>query len=307
MKSVGSSYRFALTWLATACAAPAPPVGITPHAELVKDAEEQSAARPAAAARPRATSLVVFGVEKDGLLPLACFDGGLRRIQGGNDCLPLVPEGGQVKTDREQVYELGRHQEVACPRGATHRPGVGLVNYLAAELKPGTQFAVWPSTAATELVASRADDKPTAAELGEFDSLLRQVLSQESTDNLPGAQQAFQVYSGDQVDLDGDGKMDRVFSGVVDSLEGLRFTGLIGFLTTRQGQPSILHRDSGHTYYLRGSINLDGSGGKELLVTRALVQHATGSALQVEHAVAVLEGNEYRVYGLPCPLVAENE
>jgi hypothetical protein len=284
-----------------------PSIGITPHSELVKDTEEQSAPGSRAAARPPTATLVVFGVERDGLLPLACFDGGLKRVQEGADCLPFVSEGGQVRTDGGQEYVLGRRQEVACPRGAAHRPGVSLVNSGATELKPGTGFAVWPSTATSELTVTRAEDKPTAAELAELDSLLSQTLSHESTDSLSSTQRTFQVYSGDQVDLDGDGQKDRVFSGVVDSLEGLRFTGLVGFLTTRQGQPSILHRDSAHSYYLRGSINLDGSGGKELLVTRALVQHATGAALQVENAVAVLEGSDYRIYGVPCPLVAENE
>jgi hypothetical protein len=247
-----------------------------------------------------ATTLVVFGLERDGLLPIACFDPSRKRAQGGVDCLYLVPEGDSVVTDRGQSLVVGKRQDVSCPRGNAHQPGLGLKE-VQSESK--SYFAVWPREALGRLMITTGGLKPTAAELGELEALLRQTFSQESTDMLPASQRALVVYTGESVDLDGDGAPDRVFSGVVDSLEGLRFTGLLGFLSTHGGKPSIIHRDPAYTYYLRGSVDLDGSGGRELLVTRALVEH--GVPTQLENAVGILHGREYRFLGLPCSLVPD--
>ena len=76
-------------------------------------------------------------------------------------------------------------------------------------------------------------------------------------------------------------------------------------MSTRGGKPSIIHRDPAYSYYLRGSVDLDGSGARELLVTRALVQHSSGVPTQFENAVGILHGSEYRFLGLPCSLVPE--
>jgi hypothetical protein len=299
----GSTFRWpGVALVSAACAAsPGPTIGITPHSALSAEPATKPPLRSGPAGRQAATTVVVFGLEREGLLPIACFDATLKRTQGGVDCLHLVAEGDSVVTDRGQHLVVGKRQDVSCPRGNAHQPGFGLAKEAESESK--SYFAVWPRDALARLMITTGGLKPTAAELGELEALLRQTFAQESTDSLPTSQRALVIYTGESVDLDGDGAPDRVFSGVVDSLEGLRFTGLLGFLSTHGGKPSIIHRDPAYTFYLRGSVDLDGAGGRELLVTRALVEH--GVPTQLENAVGILHGSEYRFLGLPCSLVPE--
>jgi hypothetical protein len=246
--------------------------------------------------------VVLFAIESDGLMPIACFDPRYKRVQGGADCLDLVPEGDSVATDGGRTLATGKRQEVSCPRGHSRQPGLGLPSGAPSE---SGHLAIWPKKALGKLAVVSGDLKPTATELGDLEALIRQTLSQESTDTLPGQQRALVVYTGATFDLDGDGVSDRMFSGVVDSLEGLRFTGLIAFLSTHGNKPGIIHRDAAYTYYLRGSVDLDGKGGREILVTRALVEHSTGAPTQLENAVGIMRRNDYRFVGLPCSLVPE--
>jgi hypothetical protein len=300
----GSTFRWLGSALfSVACAAsPAPTIGITPASALAVEPATKPSPRTQSAAKVPST-LVVFGIERDGLLPIACYDGNLKRAQGGVDCLDLVPEGDSVVSERGQMLVVGKRQDVSCPRGHTHQPGFALAKQAESETK--SDFAIWPKNARGRLSISAGSLKPGTAELDELEALLRQTLDQESTDTLPASRRALVVFTGESVDFDGDGIPDRVFSGVVDSLEGLRFTGLLGFLSTHGGKPSIIHRDQAYTYYLRGSVDLDGAGGRELLVTRALVEHSSGAPTQLENAVGILHGREYRFLGLPCSLLPE--
>ena len=111
----GSTYRWlGAALLSAACAAsPAATIGITPHSAMPVESATKPSTRAGPTGNQATSTLVVFGIERDGLLPIACFQPSLKRARGGVDCLDLVPEGETVVTDGQVRLVPGSHVTLA--------------------------------------------------------------------------------------------------------------------------------------------------------------------------------------------------
>ncbi len=225
---------------------------------------------------PPDESLVFFGVE-GALYPLACFDKATKKIESGPACLKMVPPGSDVRLASKFSSFNKKAGELTEPQCMA---GVGKKIAIAVEgITEGADFiyATWPRQG-VKLVSRPTDDSssPAKTQLGDTDkAAVAAAIAKE------GAKGDVQVNQVAEIDLDGDGKAEKVIAAFVpdpSSPESYRWSGL---LVGAEGKLNSLVKVEGlknklATFELRGALDLNGDKSAELWLHRSSEDGSAG-------------------------------
>ena len=231
-------------------------------------------------------------------MPLACFDGTAFLAPGR--CLGLIRDLGEVATPTSGVRVLGRGR-YGCPDSGRE------VEALVGEGPTPPSFAVWPRRALSRVTPVKAGapwqpsgcrgwcgfgrtGHPRVKLTPQRRARVVRAVTDAAGDE-PGRD--LEVLQEVTVDLDGDGADERVYSlAVADrQAEGyaFRFSGL--FLE-RGGTLSLIRRADEDAVVLRGTLDLDGDGLRELWLL-----HAPTAGQGLTHALITLRTGHPEVIG----------
>jgi hypothetical protein len=210
----------------------------------------------------------VFFVAVDGeLAPLACFDGATGRKAGGEACLDLVPAGAHVKLGDGTDLAVGARGAIPCAVGGTRAVGLAAPGLRAGSLD---QYALW-STGPAPVLEPFARPEPGQVIALPGDELAR--VSAAVSADAPGPPIVTQALD---VDLDGDGRLERIYSvhvlkiGEEDDLE-FAFSGLL-YGAAESGALAALVRSDGEVFTVLAAFSLDGGPARSLFIDPALYE-----------------------------------
>ena len=211
-------------------------------------------------------------LEKPALVPLACHGRGA--LEGGQRCLAFTEEGGVLKLEGgEQVVASGRTRP-HCPGGLSRAMGLALPGPVSAG------FAVWPAKrlAAVTVPTGGKPWEPSACQgwcsfrraghprvRVEATQMARLAAAARAA-GLPTDTGPLEVLQAYTLDQDGDGKAERFFAvAALDPREedyAFAFSAL--FMEGARGRPVLVRREDSAAVVLRGAVDLDGDGRREL-------------------------------------------
>jgi len=221
---------------------------------------------------PRAVGVNGEVLERAVMVPVGCHGDGA--LEGGQRCLSLLREGSAVGIEGgEALVPTGRAQPY-CPGG--YPRGAGLA--LPGDVSPG--FAVWPAKRVKEVTvpAKGLPWKPTPCKgwctFGRAGHPRVRVSAEQHqrlaaaarTAGMPPGAGTLEVLQEFALDLDGDGKPERFYSVAAPDPDTedyvFRFSALI--MEPAAGRPMVIRRQDSAAVVLRGAVDLDGDGRKEL-------------------------------------------
>jgi hypothetical protein len=260
----------------------------TPSVNIPAPSAAPTTAAPTS--RP-AGPIVLFAVQGDVLAAVACHDGKNVVPSESPECMNMAPEGATVILDTGEKARLGPVVEVPC-RGSE----VNSFEGRKAE-SPGlakADYALWPDTAGGVLHRPKGGLLATAEELAGMTALLL-----KETGNLFEVKPTLVVTSGLLADMDGDGAPDRAFGAFEDG----RLYGVIAvFLAKAPGEAVNLSVEQFHYPKLVGVTELDGKGGRELLISGAFMEgieeHTVTSAISDRLLALPLPDGKDQVLGM---------
>lgn len=273
-------------------AAGPPPAASAASAAPAAPAASASPSAPAApAGGPAAGSAVFFAIDGDedgggplALVPLSCYDARTRQLGAGAACLDLVPAGATAMTDHGPV-KVGARAAPRC-KSAPESPGLRVA--VTGPVPGGAPtYAVWPSAEAARLQV--LPDKNVDATMSAVEGLLRAAIRQGSGQRAAD----IGVYQIALLDMDGDGKRERLYSATLPDRRGRTlwsglFVGDAYGKSARVVSEDKLERPGDHSMRVLGAMDLDRDGRLELWVStagtgidRASVRRYDGSALQL--------------------------
>ena len=260
-------YRvFVLALLLTlqACTPPPPPPSPGPPVPLSGAA---GSAMVLFAVAPRAAGRDGTAVDLPVLVPLACRD--QSQLNGGTACLGMVPEGSTLGLSGGERVTPRMRARPHCPGRSARTEGLVL------EQGADSGFAVWPPSAVMAVWTVRRGagcrgwcrfgraGHPRVRMKPALALRLRQAAQrhglESGLENLELVQEVI-------VDLDGDGTPERLYSvAVADaSTDSYEFSFSALFLVRKGARPRLLIRKDSHAVVLRGTVDLDRDGRKEL-------------------------------------------
>lgn len=234
---------------AAPAAKPAPP----PPAPKAAKAEPQSGA--------------LFASVRDVLLPIGCYDAQKKAWGGGDACVTMLPRGARVAMEAGAPRTIvGRDSPIeSCdlnPVLRTDGPSLG--------------FAVFPVAARPTVRAlprrrgfgrGPAADALTADEKAKIEAQLKGA-------DAPGATPVVGL-SATTIDVDGDGKDDRVLVvrlGPAGLHPRFQFVGAIYVARSAAGRVDFVAADEGAELELRGTLDVDQDGARELWYASTFVE-----------------------------------
>jgi hypothetical protein len=251
-----------------------------------------SAAPVATAATTRpAGPIVLFVVEGDVLAPVACHDGKKSVPADSEECMNMAPEGATVILDTGAKAKVGATTEVPC-RGSESNTFSG--RKVESPDLAKAEYAIWPDTAGGVLKLADGALGATEKELQAMTALLVR-----ETGTLFEVKPKLEVTSGLLADMDGDGAPDRVFA----AFEQGRLYGVIAvFLATAPDKAVNLSVQQFNDPRLVGTTELDGKGGREVLISGAFVEgiedHTLTSAVSRWVLAMPLPGGKDDILGM---------
>lgn len=268
MRRTSNLFASALVLLASSCKKDEPPQEApqpTPDPEVasLRVAEGDP---PVDGPVPPATSMVFFGIEGS-LYPLACFDAEKKALLAGDPCLAMVPPGAEVRVaseDAEYNKVAGERTEPHCMIGSGKNLAVAVDGITA-----GASFfyGVWPR-AAMKLIKpiDRDSTSPRATQLGSDEVAKLSAAVKAKGGSVGDELRAHQVA---ELDLDGQGKPDKVYSVFVPDpviSEQYRWSGL--FFAPEGNLDALVFvaqsKSKRDVFEVRGTLDLDGDGQREL-------------------------------------------
>lgn len=225
---------------------------------------------------PPDTSMVFFTVE-GALYPLGCYDKDKGTMAGGTDCLAMVKAGDDVRLashDTQYTRKAGEREEPQCLIGSGKKYGVGV-----ADISAGADFryASWPPSGikAVNEVDPRSLE-PAALQLSDDEiAKLRKAMGGKD-----GEVKAHQVAD---VDVDGNGKKDKVYSAYIPHPRiNEEYTWSGAFLAIDGNLDNLLLLDKSKSkrdvFEVQGWLNLDGKDTSELWM-RLVFEESAGDQL----------------------------
>lgn len=214
--------------------------------------------------KPPQTSAVVFAVD-GALLPLACFDQAKGALVAGSGCGDLVAEGSEVYMESSfgnkalEKTNPGKRDSMCGDKNAL--PTAGLEGGAAFD------WAVFPKSLGPEFVQMNPDTwSDRGARLEEAET----KATQAALMSIRNAKNDIQSKQKATVDIDGDGK-DELFVSAVMLNPSDPESYLVSALLMAPGgdleQVKVVDtakRGSGDVIRLRGVVDLDGDGTREL-------------------------------------------
>jgi len=221
---------------------------------------------------PPETNMVFFTLD-GALIPIGCFNKEKGKLAAGKDCLDLAPLGADVylkSAYSDKIDTIGEPKSALCEIGVKVPTSLSTP---ATDSGAAFDWAASPKSSARNVVAIPAetwDDGSIA-----FTEDERKALSEAIAGiNKKTADVKTEVHQAASVDLNGDGKEERVFSAyVVNPKDTARylFSGLFVADGTDLGKLHLVVKTKTHSemYKLRAGVDLDGDGTHELWVNAA--------------------------------------
>jgi len=208
------------------------------------------------------------------LVPLACADQG--QLAGGRPCLGLVPLGSEVALEGGRRVVADGRGIALCEEEAGRAVGLTLAGAVE-----GAGWAIWPPSALDRVKPARAalpgDPAATCRGWCSFARTghPRVRVTEEQRQRLAiavariapelGRRAArLQVVQEITLDMEGDGKPERIYSVVVMEPKARYAFALSALLLERGLQLALLRRQNSDAIVVRGTLDLDGDGGQEL-------------------------------------------
>lgn len=216
--------------------------------------------------KPPETSSVVFAVD-GALLPLACWDKKQGKILPGKDCVALVAAGSEVYMESSfgtkalEKTSAGTKNSMCGDKGAIPTP----------ELDKGAAYdwAVWPKSLAPEFAQMHPDTRSDRGARLEDAETKAVVAAITKIRNIKGD---FRPKQNATVDIDGDGKDELFVSAILvnpSDPDTYLFSGL--FMAPGGDLENLVlidrSKESADVITLRGVVDLDGDGRRELWTT----------------------------------------
>ena len=220
---------------------------------------------------PRSEGVGGQALEQAALVPVACYGRGA--LEGGQRCLAFAEEGGVLKLEGgEQVVPGGRTRP-HCP-GGSRAVGLSLPGPVSAG------FAVWPAKRLGAVIVPkggkpwepstcqgwcsfrRAGHPRVRVEAGQ----MARLAAAARAAGLPPGAGPLEVLQAYTLDQDGDGKAERFFAvaALDQEQEDYAFAFSALFMDGARGKPLLVRREDSAAVVLRGAVDLDGDGDREL-------------------------------------------
>lgn len=221
---------------------------------------------------PPETSMVFFTID-GALIPVGCFNKDKNKLGAGKECLALAPEGASVYLKSAYSDQL---DTIGAPKNALCEPGVEKPTSLstpATDSGAAFDWAASPKSAGRGVVSIPAESWDDA--LIKFsDDEKKAVKEAIAKINGATADQETNMHQAASLDLDGDGKDERVFSAyVVNPRDTARYL-FSGVFVAPGGDVSGLllvekTKTNSEIFKLRAAADLNGDGRRELWINAA--------------------------------------
>lgn len=225
---------------------------------------------------PPEASAVFFTVD-GALIPIGCYDGAKKKLEGGKDCLGLVKAGDEVYLRSNSVEKLdkaGAPKSAMCQPGEDKPTSIGIPSVDSGET---FDYAVYPKSMGK--LINRVDPE-TYSEKGRVAS----EAEKKALSELVKPDAELQINQSVSFDVDGDGQADKLFSVYVvnpkDS-EKLSYSGVLLQRGSAPGKwvPLLESRNDTETYTVRAFIDLDGDKTQEVWINAVLTDGGGGDRI----------------------------
>jgi hypothetical protein len=232
------------------------------------------ASQPASAPAATPGATVVFVIDNQMAIPLACFDPATKAFLDAKDsdatCAKLVAASSKIKLSTSSTSTIKEKTEWLCEPAEFKKVAFSIDPQLPTDAQ--TELAVSPPGTPIEFVARVGETKFTANP--DESALLSEAIKKSE----PSAKKTPHVHQIATLDLDGDGKEDTIFSATVagkgssdeglTSLEGkFTFSGVFVRYGNKPESLVLLQRQDYDTYEIRGAVDLNNDGRKELIIS----------------------------------------
>ena len=228
---------------------------------------------------PPDTSAVLFAIE-GALYPLACFDKDKKKLSHGEDCMKMVGKDADVRIASKFssfAKKAGEPTEPQCMAGTGKKLAIAVDG-----ITQGADFVygAWPP-AVIKIVALAGDDTTsppkTVLDQGPKDSLAAAIKD-------AGASGEITVDQVAEVDLDGDGKAEKVVTAHIPNPQIDETYDFAGLFVARGGDFGKLElveklKNKPDAFELRGTFDLDGDKSAELWVRRTSQDGSAGDSV----------------------------
>ena len=218
---------------------------------------------------PPEISMVFFTLD-GALVPLGCYDKDKKKLRAGKECLPLAPKGAEVylkAAHAAQVDAIGEPKNALCEVGEDKPTSLS-----APSVDAGAAFdwATSPKSAAQKVLSVSPDTwSPSKIRFTDDERAAVQAAIEGFEGKVAGNKA--EIHQAVGLDLDGDGKDERLFSAyVVNPRDTARYL-FSGVLLARGADPSKLllvekTRTNSEVFKVRAAVDLDGDGRHELWI-----------------------------------------
>ncbi len=209
----------------------------------------------------------LFASVRDALLPIGCYDARKKAWGAGEACVAMLPQGTQVAMETGAPRQIVGHEapDLGCDLGAVLRTD-----------GPSLGFAVYPAAVRPTVRAlpRRRGYSRGVAQAPLLADEKAKIEAQLKAPDAPGNG----VMSGSvaaTLDLDGDGKDDRVLVvrlGPAALRSRFEYVGAIYVARSATGRVDLVAADEGADFELRGTLDLDQDGVRELWYASTFVE-----------------------------------
>ncbi|MCA9657458.1 MAG: hypothetical protein KC486_03890 [Myxococcales bacterium] len=221
---------------------------------------------------PPETSMVFFTVD-GALIPVGCFDKDKGKLSAGKDCLKLAPKDADVYLKSQysdQLDTIGEPKNALCEVGVSKPTSLATP---ATDSGAAFDWAASPKSAARNVVSIPADTWDDAA-IKYSDDEKKAVAAAIAEINDKTKDVETNMHQAASVDLDGDGKDERLFSAyVVNPRDTARYL-FSGVFVARGTAPETMilvekTKTNSEIFKVRAAADLDGDGTHELWLNAA--------------------------------------
>ncbi len=240
-------------------------------------------------------------LERSVLVPLACYGRGT--LEGGQRCLSFMGQGGMPALEGGETVASENRARPFCPGAYHHVSGLGMPGQVTAG------FGIWPAKKLSQVKvpAKGMPWKPSACKgwcaFGrtghprvrvEPEQMARLSAAARAAGMPPeaGDLEVLQEYA---LDMDGDGRLERFYSLAAQARDPDEYAFLFSALVMQagKGRPMLVRRQDSAAVVLRGAVDLDGDGRRELwlLLTPTSGGGIAHEVIQIGQGTAVQIGN----------------
>ncbi|MEZ4382879.1 MAG: hypothetical protein R3A79_16205 [Nannocystaceae bacterium] len=221
---------------------------------------------------PPETSMVFFTVD-GALIPVGCFNKDKGKLAAGKDCLALAPKGADVYLKSQysdQLDTIGEPKNALCEVGVAKPTSVATP---ATDSGAAFDWAASPKSAARNVVSVPADTWDDAS-IKFTDDEKKAVAAAIAAINDKTKDVETNMHQAASLDLDGDGKDERIFSAyVINPRDTARYL-FSGVFVARGTAPETMilvdkTKTNSEIFKVRAAADLDGDGTFELWLNAA--------------------------------------